>query len=157
MDTFRTVFACLCLFLLLQEPAAAYTDDIQAPAEQVFKAAREVLEPFGIRKMDPEKKQIESQWIEDRVVRTRRLLPIGIKTKLKQTYDRRYRIQIECQETPPITRITVKGRFQVKLVEGYPISHWQLVKPQLVDYDAERDFFFKILRKLEENRLRLSF
>lgn len=131
----------------------AYTDEIQASTEEIWKAVEDVLKPYGIRKVSVEEKRIETKWIQDRVLRSRRVLPIGSKREIKQLFDRRYRILVQLDERPSSTQIAVKGRFQIKSPENIPQLHWNTVlKPQLVDYEVEREMFYKILRRVEDSR-----
>lgn len=150
---FKTAFIFLGLWCVFCPGLWAYTDEIRAGFEEIWKAAEDVLTPSGIRKLSLEEKKIETKWIEDRVLRTRRLLPVGSKTQIKQLFARRYRIFVQFEENPSGIQIAVKGRFQIKSTEDVPQLRWNSVlKPQLVDYDVERDIFFKILRRLEDSR-----
>ncbi len=151
--SFKPFFIFLFLGLSFCSSLQAYTDEVQAGFEEIWKAAEDVLTPYGIRKMSLEEKRLETKWIEDRVLRTRRLLPVGSEVKIKQLFARRYRIFVQLEDKPSGTQISVKGRFQIKSTEDVPQLRWNSVlKPQLVDYDVERDIFFKILRRLEDSR-----
>ncbi|HXV28610.1 MAG TPA: hypothetical protein VD913_06575 [bacterium] len=151
---FSKIIGGFLVLSLLGCPAlGAYTDEIEAGVDEVWKAAQDVLKPYGIRKMLPEDKRLETKWIEDRVVRETRLLPIGPNKKLKHTNDRRYRIRVQLDEKPSGVEVKVKGRFQIKPTEDLPQLRWRaVVKPELADYDVERQFFFKILKRIEDYR-----
>jgi len=148
------IFGAL-LFLVSSSCAEAYTDEIEANFDEVWKAGEQILQPYGIRNSKVDKKEMESKWIEDLVVRSRRLLPVGFKGKIHQTYQRRYRVRIQIKEGVPhqTVQLTVKGFFQIKPSDALPQRPWESVgKPQMVDYEIERNFFFKILHQIEHNR-----
>jgi hypothetical protein len=85
------------------------------------------------------------------------LLPLNkLDITTRQTFDRRYRINIKWEEAKPFTRVAVKGTFQVKPSEFHPGMPWRFVKPRLKESTIERDFFFKLLRQIEDNRLKSS-
>jgi hypothetical protein len=152
----RKISACFFLILFFagfQIPlSSAYTDSIEASPEEIWKAAEQVLTPHGISKSKLDKWQIKSKWIEDRVERKRKLFPLGGGPSMRQVYLRRYHIQIQLKVIDNSqTELSVKGIFQEKSVEALPQLTWRLVKPQLADYNVERDFFFRILRQLEAN------
>ena len=140
--------------LMMNRYLNAYTDEIQVSSDEVWKAAEEVFKPIGIHKFNPKKRIIESDWIQDHVKRSSRLFPVGPQTTVKRTYDRRYRVHVQINEDSPLqAQVVVKGRFQLSSPEPYAMPRWHsVIKPTIEDYDIERDFFFKILRKIEDNR-----
>jgi hypothetical protein len=151
----RGLFIVAPLLAVFSQPSLeAYTDAILASPDEIWKAAEEVLEPYGIHKSDAQKYFLETRWIEDRVPRKRNLLPvIQLSARVKQTFERRYRIKVQISEVGNETQITIKGKFQDRPLAIHPQNRWRPAKPQFEDFDAERQIFYKILRQLEINRL----
>lgn len=155
MKRIATLFFCLLLSLVILSPQKlwAYTDVILIAPDELWKAIEEVMKPYGIKKMDSKKYSIQSKWVEDQVERKRPVIPI-LKTNIAvtQTSDRRYRIKISLEKVDLGTQIRIQGEFQEKLqlMDGHPQNPWKKVKPQMADYNIERDFFYKILRQLEK-------
>ena len=145
------VFRLVPFFLALSSvtPLLAYSDKIAVPIEEVWQAANEALAPYGVRRVNEEKKHIESDWMEDRVLRSRGLLK-NIAAKL---YQRRYRIRIQlAPEEDYATQVKIEGIFQERPLDAKPILSWRTVKRETADYKVEYDFFTKVLKQLETHR-----
>ena len=130
---------------------ATYYDQVAVPSDEIFEAARQVLDAsYGIQKADSHKKSLQSQWYEDRVVRSRGLL----KKFTQKAYHRRYRIHIQLKDTPEGTDVKVKGAFQEKSNDAPPGVPWRPVKTEGIDLQIEREIFSKILTQMEEIRMK---
>jgi hypothetical protein len=128
---------------------AAYTEVIEILPEEAWQATREALLEYGIHKENYLKKEIETKWQEDTVTRSRGIL----KKVTKSTFKRRYRIRVKLlKQGERATHIEVVGVFQEKPLTGNPSLMWKKIRPDVKDYDIERDFFYKILKKLEQLR-----
>ena len=132
----------------MENPLRAYSDEISAPVEEVWQAVQETLKPYGMKKIDPQKNEIESRWIQDRVKRSRGIL----KAVASQIYTRRYRLKIRLKPLAHLTGVEVRGRFEERPLDSPPSGKWRRYKLQAVDYDIERDFFMQILKGLEIHR-----
>ncbi|OGW79060.1 MAG: hypothetical protein A2Z83_02245 [Omnitrophica bacterium GWA2_52_8] len=127
--------------------ASAYTDEIGLMPDAIWQALQDLGKDCGIKHQDRKKMEFETWWIED-IVRRSRGMTKGI---LFQEYQRRYRIKIKLTEKKYTTFISIKGIFQERPREGNPNASWRKVKPESVDYAAERDFFQKLLQQLAKN------
>jgi hypothetical protein len=137
------------LFLtgFMQSASARYADEIAVSQDEVWKAAKEALKPFGLRKVDEGKHTLETNWIHDKVKRRNRLL----KNIPNLEYDRRYRMKIKFQDRAGDTLVEINGVFQ----QRYPHHEqktWQTVKPEIEDMDLEQEIFMKILNQLAHSR-----
>jgi hypothetical protein len=128
---------------------ATYTDEIAVSQDEVWPAVLQVVKAHGMRKSNEKKKTAETQWMYDRVVRSRGPLK---KAGVKQEYERRYRLKIKLQDRVGDTVVEVRGVFFEKPVSPTPVISWRKVKPERDDLNKERDFFMDILRQLEKNR-----
>ena len=115
--------------------------------DAIWQALQDLGKDCGIKHQDRKKMEFETWWIED-IVRRSRGMTKGI---LFQEYQRRYRIKIKLTEKKYTTFISIKGIFQERPREGNPNASWRKVKPESVDYAAERDFFQKLLQQLAKN------
>lgn len=143
----RKIAAAVILSVLWGQSAAfAYTDQITVKAPEAWEAAKEVLKPRGVKKIDEENYIIETKWVTDRVVRSRGML----KQFASQTYERRYRFRVKVTQRDYDTEIEVKGTFQERPHEtNSSILMWQSYRPEGIDYDVERQVFMQILNRLE--------
>lgn len=143
--------AILLLFILTVHPVSlqAYAEEIMIPAEQVWESAKEVLKTPGFRKLDWDKKFMETKWTYDEVSRSR-----GIMKKLTSAwYERRYRMKIQFTELMGgATAVKITGVFQERPRDAGVNVGWSTYKLQSQDYDMERDVFFKILYALEKKK-----
>ncbi len=130
-----------------QKTAAAYTDQITVKADEAWRAALEVVKSYGLHKMDARKKFLETDWVQDTVVRKGKWVFKGIFSK---TYERRYRLSVRVTQRDYDSEIEVRGNFQERSKEpnSYLFS-WQKVKPDGDDLDVERVVFMRILNRLE--------
>ena len=140
----------LVLFLALafapQICWAVYSDQILIPKEELWQASEKALEPYGVTKQDHDKGQLESQWIEERVVRSSGLF----KKITKRTYLMSYRIRIRItEEQSGMSKVDVEGRFREKPLDAPFIASWRSTHPER---NIEKEFFHKILAKLETER-----
>ena len=135
-------------FLAFPSFLGAYSDEIAVPADEVWQAANQAAQPYGVQKADAGKKEIETRWIEDQVVRSSGLL----KRFASQVVRRRYRLKIRLSQGTHTTTVRIQGIFQEKSYDAPPGILWESVQPESADYEAERILFQKILRKLEADR-----
>ncbi|MBI3313136.1 MAG: hypothetical protein HYZ83_02740 [Candidatus Omnitrophica bacterium] len=135
-------------FILFPVPLFAYIDHIAAPLEEVWKASEEVLKPHGIHQISQEKGTMESKWIQTRVTREKRILG---KT-LAKDYWQRYRLKVSIKETQYSVQVEVRGTYQFRPVDSPWHASWFKMKLKGEDREKERDFFFKILSRLEQNK-----
>ncbi len=131
----------------------AYTQEIQAPVEEVWIAVKEAAASPGLDKVDEKDKVLETEWTEDRVVRMEQLMPFMKKAEHPKTWERRYRLRVELIPVPEGTRVAVRGKFQLKDPDLGVRGKWDNVKPESEDYDMERQFFFRALDILGQKRV----
>lgn len=149
----RPVFLLLLMAILTTpfSSALAYQDSILDSYDKVWDAVLKVLEPHGVHKANKEKGVIESNWMEDRVERTRNVVPFNNQIQIDRTMNRRYRLTIELDEQKDGTvSISIRGKFQERGNDTHPQTPWKKVKPVAEDFDVERTFFFNILRQIEQ-------
>lgn len=145
----RMTVALIFLFLAMTSSCwAIYSDEIAVSQDEVWKAAVEAFKPYGLRKADAKKKQIETKWIYDNVLRSGGLL----KRIAKEEYERRYRMKIKIADRAGDTKVEIRGVFQQRHQSLNPQISWTLIRPRADDLDVERDFFMKILSRIEKNR-----
>ena len=140
------------LFLLgAPQSFSAYVDEVGVGVEEAFQAAQDALKDHGIYKIREEKYEVESKWIEDRVVRKSRGLLAGM---AKKNYLRRYRIKIRIVEVNEVSvRIEIRGSFQQKPIGNAPGSPWKTVRNQPEDFNLEKDFFHRVMRQMRLKRI----
>ena len=144
----KTHILLLILFFLLSPHAlASYSDAIYVPQSEVWDAAKKVLGQKSFKKDDPKKGELETNWIEDQVVRRRGLL----KKIASKVYGRRYRIKLNLKQEKELTHVDIEGVFQEKSLDSVN-SIWRKIKPESEDYEIERTLFKKILHQIEVNR-----
>ena len=148
----REIGALLVWVGLLMMPSSgwAYTDQITVKAEEAWQVAQNVLKSTGFKKLDPEKKVLETQWVHDRVLRKGKGL---LKLIASQTYDRRYRLRVRVTQRAFDSEIEIRGTFQERPMG--PVSSklsWKQVRPQTEDFDIERALFMRILNHLQMAR-----
>ena len=125
---------------------AVYSDQILIPKEELWQASEKALEPYGVAKKDHDKGQLESRWIEERVVRTSGLF----KVITKRTYVMSYRIKIRIAEGQNgMSQVDVEGRFREKPLDALFIASW---RPTYPERNIEKEFFQKVLAKLQTER-----
>ena len=143
----RALFFLSLFFLFAPVSYAVYTDEIALDSKRVWEAAHQALESYGIGKENPAKGTLESRWIEDLVRRSHKFLPEAI----KGSYLRRYRLVITLREEGGKTSVTIKGKFQQKDTGLPPAAPWLPISPKTEDYEMERNFFMKLIARLEQN------
>ena len=137
------------VFLLIAPQAFAYSDHIGVSTDEVWQAAVQVFKPYGIHRSDESKKNLETNWMQDQVVRSRGLL----KKIAKARYDRRYRLKFRVSEKAGGADVEIKGVFEEKPVDiGFSVPWKRVGGVEIDDADIEQDFFMKILRRMEKNR-----
>ncbi len=141
-------FFPLVLTFLLYAPFgyAEFSDRIQVPVQEVWEAAHEAITLYGIDKEEPEKGKLRTEWIEERVVRSSGIL----KKITKTTYVLNYRMEIQISQVEEgWSLVTVRGRYRQKALDAPMAARWKPARP---GRDLEREFFQKILIKLENKR-----
>lgn len=146
----RSAALAIALFLFAAHPPAwaVYKDEIAVSQDEVWKAVLDTFKPLGIRKTDEQKKELETKWITDKVVKSSGLL----KRIAKEEYVRRYRFKVRLHDRSGDTAVEIRGIFQQKHANAGSQVSWSLIKPTLEDLDVERDYFMKILATLGRNR-----
>ncbi len=125
----------------------AYTDQITASPQEIWKAAQEVLKPRGFKKVDEKNLILETKWSVDRVTRSRGLLK---SVNAKQSYERRHRLMVKIRKRDYDTELEIRGVFMERPVEtNQLLISWSKYKPEGQDYDLERQAFMQILNRLE--------
>jgi len=148
----------LILFFFAMPPAAlAYLDEVLMTPNEIWEAAKTVLETPGIDVENKETYTLKSKWVEDYVRKERTVIPrqVGRGFTLTGTVRRRYQMMIVLKELPSATQIQITGKYQERPV-GAPEhqARWKFIKPSTEDYELERQLFFKILREMA--RIRVS-
>ncbi len=126
----------------------AYHEEIGAGSEEVFKAALQALEPYGIRKQNAEKLTIETNWVEGSSDRTTSLYF----TKIEKTLLRRTKFKVSFKSWPRYTEVDIRAEYQFKPLSSSERAPWRKMKPAFDDYSQERELFRKILSQIEYNR-----
>ena len=142
----KILFGLFLSLLFCAGTAQAYLDEVTVKAEEAWGAAQEVLKVHGFKKLDEKHFTLETNWVTDRVVRSRGAL----KNFTSKTYDRRYRIVMKITQREYDSQIQITGVFQERPVENNQSLYlWQKYKPEGMDYDIERQVFMQILNRLE--------
>ena len=94
------------------------------------------------------KRELETKWKEDRVVRANKLT----RGFFKESYIRRTRYKIFLTETGGLSEVSIKGKHQFKNPDAGIKALWKTFKPNSEDKEMERSLFFQILRRVEENK-----
>ena len=132
-----------CHFLL------AYQDDVGVRFEEAWAAAKKSLQTYGLRKENINKKEMETDWKEDHVVRSGGLL----KKIASKVYRRRVRFKLHFQEVSPLlTGLEIQGVFEERPIEDSPALMWQKVKPRTEDLELEVQLFYRILNQLTADK-----
>ena len=126
----------------------AYIDQVQAPADEVWLAVHQTGSSLGIKKENEAKRELETKWKEDRVVRANKLT----RGFFKESYIRRTRYKILLTETGGLSEVSIKGKHQFKNPDAGIKALWKTFKPNSEDKEMERSLFFQILRRVEENK-----
>lgn len=135
------VFSALILF---PGPATALEEDVEATPGELFSVSREILSESGLDIEDPEKGILQSQWIEDTVMRTHPHLG-GFAQK---RFDRRTRLRIEITPWTVFTKIRLLSEFRYRPAGSSRTAPWRELKPDSSDYAVEQVYFGRILEKL---------
>ena len=138
----------ICLVLFPSSVWAGYSDRVAAPFDEISNAAHEIFKTYGMKKEFPNQKVFESRWIVDTIVRENTLLR-GI---AKKDYLRRTKYRLELKPLDFTTEVNIKTSFQFKPADAAISTPWRSLKPTAEDYLKEKDLFFALLRKIEENR-----
>ncbi len=142
------------LFMILIEvlslPVFAYSDRVDAPAQEIYEAAKIAFSKEGIYKENPEKMSLTTKWIYTRIRRSRkrRFVPL----ELKENVDLRYQMQINVEAGKNYSEVSVVGRFQEKPTDAPPQQVWKQSYSSKELYFKEREAFMKILSSLEAQK-----
>jgi len=136
------------------EAAQAYTDEIELRLEEVWPEMKVFAERHGIHKIREDKHEFETNWMEDTVERTRKLLPVKNLGDIKKTVLRRYKFSVRLREIAGITKVEIRGKFQEQPRADRHVMNWKKVKPSTEDYYLEREFFFDFLEHLQTQLIR---
>lgn len=128
-------------------PAWAYTDRVDASAQEIYDAAIKSFEKQGLSQSDPQKKTLTTKWMHSRIrrARQRRFVPL----ELKENVDFRYQMEVEIKEGKAYSEVSVHGRFEEKPTGAPPQQSWKQSYSSKELYFKEREFFFNILNTLE--------
>ncbi len=157
MKIMTKFFASFFAVLLTGLPATvlwAYTSVIALEMENVWQAALAVSKPLGMDNVDHEKWKIRTEWVEDEIKRSKKILPFTKKgPEIKRTYMRRYRLNVELRYVEGRCEVKIWGEFQQKPYSQDIRVHWKKIKPASEDYELERQHFYAILDYLRKERL----
>jgi len=123
-------------------------EEVGAKAPEVFDAAVSILEPKGFRVRDDKNYVLETDWIEDSVMREKS--QYFFKTKIR--YLRQYRYRLTLKPWPRYTEITVQTYLRYKHASASPQTVWRSLKSDRQDYELGRDLFRSILAEMERRR-----
>jgi len=139
------------LFFAVQPGALAYLDEVLMTPDEIWSAAKLVLEPTGIVVENKASYTLKSNWIEDIIRKEKKLLPraVGGGPSMARTVRRRCQMTVMLKELPTGTQIQITGKYQERpLSAPEHQARWKFVKPSTEDYELERLLFFKILREM---------
>ena len=138
------------LSCFLAVSAWAYSDRIDASAQEIYDAAQVCFAKEGIAKSSPEQKSLTTKWIYTRIRRSRhrRFVPL----QLQENVDLRYKMQIEVKDGKNYSDISIDGRFEEKATDAAPQQTWRKSSSSKELYFKEREVFFKILTCLETQK-----
>ena len=147
MRRFRFLVMTMAL-ILTASSAFAYTDEIRdITPDEAWRATLKVLGPKGVKKADEKKRIVQSNWVEDEVVRRNELFK-GITS---QIYRRRTKMKVTITENPRTVEVQIKGTFEEKPQQSAVQAPWRKFKPQIQDYDLERTLFMRILTQIAQD------
>ena len=149
MNFFRKA-VLIMVWSFLSASAFAYTDRIDASAQEIFNAAQECFGKEGVLKSDAEKKSLTTKWIYTRIRRSRRRRFVPI--HLQENVDLRYQLKIDIQDGKNYSDISIQGWFQEKATDAAPQQTWENSPSAKELYFKERESFFKILNALETRK-----
>lgn len=142
-------FALLFLGVLPEVHASMEDDVMDVTLPEAWGAIRQTaLEFKGIDKEKPEQGWVETQWVEDKVRRSRGMF----RHILYQQYERRSKLRFSLVEIPNGVHLKVKGLFQDRAPGLGGNVPWKTVRMDPSDHRLERENFFKVLSTLQTNR-----
>ena len=147
----RKKFVLILAFLGVSSLSAfAYSDRIDASAQEIYDAAKIAFSKEGIYKDSPEKNSLTTKWIYSRIRRSRkrRFVPL----QLMENVDMRYQMEVSAQDGKNYSDVSVVGRFEEKATDGAPQLPWKRSYSSKELYFKEREFFTKILDALETQK-----
>lgn len=148
----KTGLFLLTLLIFANFPLFAYTDEIDLKLEEVWPAAKEAFQFAGLHRVNEKKFSFETNWIEDTVERTRKLLPLKGLGEIKKTVKRRYQFKVKLKDIASVTQVKIQTKFQEQPADIRPQSLWRTVKPEYQDMQVEKRYFLKIIEQLEARR-----
>ena len=148
----KNILAGLLIIAFLGSPAqparAEYIDEIHAPVEEVWETALQVLKPYGIHKKKEKSHFVETKWAEDTVSRR-----YGRFMKFKkQSFTRRYKIQMRMSQDYDFVRVQTKLKSEEKPFNSVRDTGWKKSQPDYQEYLLEKEAFMKVVRRIESNR-----
>lgn len=154
MPKFLASFLAVLLTVLPAAVLWAYTSVIALEMENVWQAALSVSKPLGLDKVNHEKWKIRTNWVEDKIKRSKKILPFTNKgPEVKRTHLRRYRLHVQLSYIDGRCEVKVWGEYQQKMYNQDDRSPWERIKPASEDYELERQHFYAILGYLQKERL----
>ena len=128
---------------------ASYVDRIGAPYEEVYEAAKSLLEEAGIAHRDKHNGVIQSQWMEDVIMRERSFPFLGDAHK---SYQRRYQVLFTFTPTDRYTEVEISIDFKYRSSDSGHATPWRKLDPVREESDLKRDYFHRLLLVIEEQR-----
>jgi len=141
-------FLCGCLLFSL--PAFAYSDRVDASAQEIYEAALPCFETEGIHKSDANSHSLTTKWIYKTIRRTRKRS--FIPTPMKETVDVRYQMKFDIEKGKAYSDVSIRGRFEEKQTDAPMMQPWKASVSDKEFYFKEREAFFKLLGCIEERK-----
>jgi len=142
-------FGLFFLSLFFQSAdAMSYQTDIRADSDEIYAAALEALESYGIEKADATDKTIETKWITDQSERKRSFLLF----KTVKKFERKYQMKVNITEGDRFTHVSVISTFLFRSADASIQTPWRALKTTYEDSSLEKQLFTKILAQAEYRR-----
>lgn len=146
----KRFFLIVVLALVYPCAAWAYSDRVDAPAQEIYTAALGCFEQDGIYKTDPAQHSLVTKWQYETIRRTRKRQ--FIPTMLKETVEIRYQMQMDIDEGDAYSDVSIRGRFEEKRADAPPMQPWKYSSSSKELYFKEREVFFRLLKCVEEHK-----
>lgn len=139
-------------FLVFFYPAAvwAYTDRVDASAQEIYDAALVCFEEDGIYQTDSAEHYLVTKWKYETIRRSRKRQ--FIPTMLKETVEIRHQMKMDIDEGQAYSDVSIRGRFEEKRADASPMQPWKYSSSSKELYFKERDVFFRLLKCIEERK-----
>ncbi len=143
--------ALVLLFLAVgPQTLFAYTDLVDAPAQEIYEAAKVCLKKEGVSADHPDQKSFTTRWVYTTIEKSHRMA--FTKIKMKDHVRLRCQMTVASEEGKAYTKVSVNGWFQEKKLDDAPQQAWRNSVSSRELYFKERETFFKILSYLESQK-----